>query len=401
MSHGLNDTDSRALVRTGHNQARYAPVMDHRRTTLEQTLLWIVTGYRIFAAIWLSILGGITLSSDSTVVDRPGVVVATIALVLGWAGLATLLRLVGNRVMGTWWFVSIDLVISCWTVVAGGFAGTIQFAGGYPLVGAFTAIYVFGWTGGIIGAIVLTATGLSRILDGQPLEPQDFANSIAYLFSVGAATGVAAALRSADERRAEAEAALEQERTERIRAEEHAEMAAHLHDSVLQTLALIQRDSEATADIRGLARHQERELRAWLFPEQGDAAAKGGFREALVAVCSEVEDLGGAQVETVVVGDMGDGFDPIVRAAREAILNASKHSQADLISVYGEVSNGELLVFVKDRGSGFDPETIPESRQGIRESIVNRMQRHGGSATIISAPGDGTEVRLRLPAATP
>jgi len=375
--------------------------MESRRTGLEQTLLWIVTGYRVFAAIWLSILGAVTLSSDTEAPERPGVVVATISLVLVWAGITTLLRLFRGRLIATWWLVAADLAISCWTVVAGTIAGTIQFAGGYPLVGAFTAIYAYGWVGGAFGAVALTATGLSRILDGGSLEPQDFANSIAYLFSVGAATGVAVALRSADRRRAEAEAALERERTERIRAEEHAEMAAHLHDSVLQTLALIQRDSAATPDIRGLARHQERELRSWLFPEQGEAPRTGGFREALVGVCSEIEDLGKAQIETVVVGDTGADVGPIVRAAREAILNASKHSGADLVSVYGEVSDGAALVFVKDRGVGFDPVAIPESRQGIRESIVNRMQRNGGSAEILSSPGEGTEVRLRLPVEEP
>jgi signal transduction histidine kinase len=372
--------------------------MDERPPALEQTLLWIVTGYRIFAAIWLAVLGGVILGNDSNPADRPGVVVTTMVLAAFWAGVATLLTLPRPRILAGWWFIAIDLAISCWTIVAGDYAGTIQFAGGYPLVGAFSAIYGFGWTGGAVGAIALTATGLSRILDGNPLEPQDFANSIAHLFSVAAASGVAAALRTADRRRSEAEAALERERNERIRAEEHAELAAHLHDSVLQTLALIQRDPTATADVRGLARHQERELRAWLFPERaGSDDAAGGFREALVGVCSEIEDLGPARVEVVVVGDHAGDSDPIVRAAREAVLNATKHSGAETVSVYGEANETELLVFVKDRGSGFDPASIAQSRQGIRESIVSRMERHGGTAELISAPGKGTEVRLRLP----
>lgn len=375
--------------------------MNQRPAALEHTLLWIVTGYRLFAAIWLTILGAVAVSNDTEVVDHPDVVLATISLVLVWAGLTTLARLVRQRFLTAWWFVAIDLVISCWTVVAGGVAGTIQFAGGYPLVGAFSAIYAFGWAGGAIGAVALTGTGLSRILDGQSLAPQDFANSIAYLFSVGAAAGVAAALRTADRRRAEAEAALEQERRDRVRAEEHSEMAAHLHDSVLQTLALIQRDPAATPDIRGLARHQERDLRAWLFPDREGLEPGGGFKEALVAVCSEVEDLATAQVEVVVVGDSAGPVDPIVRAAREAILNASKHAGVESISVYGEANPDEILVFVKDRGVGFDPGLVAGSRQGIRESIVSRMERHGGKAEIISEPGTGTEVRLRLPVNRP
>ncbi len=111
--------------------------------------------------------------------------------------------------------------------------------------------------------------------------------------------------------------------------------------------------------------------------------------------------MGGCSVEVVVVGDTAGAFDPIVRAAREAMLNASKHAGVDTISVYGEANDGEVLVFVKDRGSGFDPATVPGSRQGIRESIVSRMERNSGTAEIISAPGDGTEVRLRLPRGHP
>lgn len=372
--------------------------MEERPTPLEPTLLWIVTGYRVFAAVWLSILGAVAVGSDTTPPDHPAVVGITIALVLAWAGSATLARLWRPTLLSSWWFVAFDLLISCWTVVAGEFAGTIQFAGGYPLVGAFSAIYAFSWAGAIVSATLLTATGLSRVAGGNQSISQDVANSIAYLFSVGAAAGVASALRTSERRRAAAELALERERTERVRAEEHAEMAAHLHDSVLQTLALIQRDSEATPDIRGLARHQERELRSWLFPERGTGTGgSGGFREAMVAACSEVEDLGEAQVELVVVGDTAAPVDSIVRAAREAMLNASKHAGVTTISVYGEAGSDGVQVFVKDRGAGFIPAEVPESRQGVRESIVNRMQRHGGTAEIISAPGSGTEVRLRLP----
>ena len=372
--------------------------MESRPTPLEPTLLWIVTGYRVFAALWLTILGIAAVASPGAESQDPEVVWITIALVLIWAGLATALRVFRPRVALAWWFVAADLVISCWSVIAGEVAGTIQFAGGYPLVGAFAAIYAFGWGGAIVGAVVLTAIGMSRVVGGEESVAQDVANSIAYLFSVGAVGGVAAAMRIFEQRRLAAEAALEEERTERIRAEEHAEMAAHLHDSVLQTLALIQRDPSSTPDIRGLARHQERELRAWLFPDQAaNNGQTGGFREALVSVCSEVEDLGSARVELVVVGNSAAPVGPIVRAAREAVLNASKHSGVESISVYGEVGEDQVQVFVKDRGAGFNLAAVSESRRGIRESIVNRMERYGGTAQIISEPGTGTEVRLQMP----
>ena len=117
-------------------------------------------------------------------------------------------------------------------------------------------------------------------------------------------------------------------------------------------------------------------------------------------MCSEVEDLGGVKVEVVVVGDSTAVVDPILRAAREAILNASKHAGVDLISVYGEAGDADVSVFIKDRGAGFDPATVAASRHGIQESIVGRMERHGGTVEIISSPGSGTEVRLRLPLGT-
>ncbi|MDJ0496933.1 MAG: ATP-binding protein [Acidimicrobiia bacterium] len=365
---------------------------------LESTLLWITTGYRLFSAVWLSILGVVVVAGESTQVERPAVVTLTVVGVVGWAVLATGARIRTPSLARSWGFVAVDLAIGAWTVMAGTVAGTIQFAGGYPLAGAFAAIYAFSTTGGIVGAAILTAAGLVPLLgQGQGLS-QEVANAIAFLFSVGAATGVAATLRASDRRRVEAEAALAKERAERVRAEEHAEVAAHLHDSVLQTLALIQRDSNATPDIRGLARHQERELRGWLFPDQATAArSPGGFREALLAACAEAEDLGSTKVEVVVVGDTGAATETIISAANEAIRNAQTHSGAELISVYGEVGEDEVLVFVKDRGQGFDPEAVDPSRHGVRESIVGRMDRSGGSAEIISSPGAGTEIRLRLP----
>ena len=369
-----------------------------RSDDLESTLLWITTGYRVFAAVWLSILGTVVLASKSTETDHPAVVVATIAVVLLWAALTTTARIIRPGLARSWAFVAADLGLGMWTAVAGTVAGTIQFAGGYPLAGAFAAIFAFGTVGGIIGAALLTAAGLVPVLAKRESFSQEVANAIAYLFSVGAATAVAAVLRWSERRRVEAETALAGERAERVRAEEHAEVAAHLHDSVLQTLALIQRDPGATPDIRGLARHQERELRSWLFPETVNGNAPGGgFREALIAACSEIEDRGPAKVEVVVVGNTSAPVEPIVRAGREAILNAQSHAGVDVVSVYGEANDDEVLVFVKDRGVGFDPTTINPSRHGVRESIVGRMERHGGSVELVSAPGAGTEVRLRLP----
>jgi signal transduction histidine kinase len=187
------------------------------------------------------------------------------------------------------------------------------------------------------------------------------------------------------------------ERAARIRTDERAEMAARVHDSVLQTLALIQRHAAEPKRIAALARRQERELRGWLY---GDAATNGEtLAGALAEAASEVEELHGVRVEVASGGDipLDDDGRAVVLAAREAMQNAAKFSGADEISVYAEAGSGGISVFVRDRGAGFDRAAVPSDRQGLRESIEGRLARAGGRATITSAPGQGTEVELRVP----
>jgi signal transduction histidine kinase/phage shock protein PspC (stress-responsive transcriptional regulator) len=192
---------------------------------------------------------------------------------------------------------------------------------------------------------------------------------------------------------------LNTERRERIRQEERAELAAHLHDSVLQTLALIQRSPDQPRRMVALARRQERELRAWLFDGSGSTPGDALLSGALAAVAEEIEATHDATVEVVLVGDsaMDDPLRALVGATREAAVNASKHAGVDRIDIYVEVEEREVLAFVRDRGRGFSPAEVPADRHGIRRSIVDRLDRHGGRANIHSAPGEGTEVELALP----
>ncbi|QIK75497.1 ATP-binding protein [Nocardioides piscis] len=186
------------------------------------------------------------------------------------------------------------------------------------------------------------------------------------------------------------------ERAERVRTQERADMAAHLHDSVLQTLALIQKNASDSGMVARLARSQERELRSWLFESVGTDVTLAGELRAISAV---VEDTHGLVVDVVAVGDvdMSESLKPITDATREALTNAAKHAGVARIDVYAEVSPTAVDVFVRDRGAGFDPARIAEDRQGVRGSIVDRMARHGGRGEVRSAPGEGTEVRLHLP----
>jgi signal transduction histidine kinase len=189
--------------------------------------------------------------------------------------------------------------------------------------------------------------------------------------------------------------ALNEARADKVRADARADMAAHLHDSVLQTLALIQRQSDDPKAVQQLARRQERELRTWLY---GEELPESTLKAALTAAAAEIEDERGIPVELVMVGDCetSDPVQALVRAAREAMVNAAKHSGADQIDVYAEITDDLVEVFIRDRGHGFDLDDVPEDRMGVKGSIINRMSRHGGTAKVRSTPGEGTEVRLEI-----
>jgi signal transduction histidine kinase/phage shock protein PspC (stress-responsive transcriptional regulator) len=248
-------------------------------------------------------------------------------------------------------------------------AATVRIVAGGLLVAAGMGVFlagnqVFSATGEALVAMAVTASGILLILGP-------------WVFRL--------ARQASDDRR------------ERIRSEERAEMAAHLHDSVLHTLALIQRSGAASPDVVSLARTQERELRAWLQgqPPPAEAQTLGGAVEAMAA---RVEQMHHVAVESVVVGDcaVDERVRALLMATQEAAVNAARHSGAAKVDVYVEVEGDKVTAFVRDRGRGFDPDVVPQDRRGIRESIVGRLRRSGGSAAVSSAPGEGTQVQMQV-----
>ncbi|WP_425508070.1 PspC domain-containing protein [Streptomyces bathyalis] len=206
---------------------------------------------------------------------------------------------------------------------------------------------------------------------------------------------------------------LSEERLMRIRAQERAEVAAHVHDSVLHTLTLIQRSADDPREVARLARAQERELRNWLYKPRGRAKDEDEkpqtVSESVKATAAEVEDHHGVPIEVVCVGDcpLDEGLDAQIQAAREAMVNAAKYGVpggatpagghgAGAVQVFTEVEGRTVFISVRDRGPGFDPDAVPEDRMGVRESIIGRMRRHGGTARLRSASGEGTEVELEM-----
>ncbi|MFZ2510690.1 MAG: PspC domain-containing protein [Gordonia sp. (in: high G+C Gram-positive bacteria)] len=201
---------------------------------------------------------------------------------------------------------------------------------------------------------------------------------------------------------------LDAERAARIRTAEREEIASHLHDSVLQTLALIQKQAGDPEVVARLARRQERELRTWLF---GDPAQRReSFAAAIAALAAEVEEFYGTEIDAVTVGDTtpeelrdetwARSASALIGATREALVNAAKHSGAQKVDLYAEVLDDRVEVFVRDRGRGFDLDSVDDDRQGIAGSIRARMERVGGESELRSTPGRGTNVTLRLPRAS-
>ncbi len=186
------------------------------------------------------------------------------------------------------------------------------------------------------------------------------------------------------------------ERAARIREQERAELAAHVHDSVLHTLTLIQRHVDDPRAVARLARAQERELRAWLYRPVADPDTT--LTAALERMAAEVEDAHAVSVEVVTVGDcdLDERLRAMLHATREAVVNAAKYAGGS-ISLFAEVEPHQVTVFVRDRGEGFVLAAVPPDRMGVRQSILGRMERNGGRATVRGAPGEGTEVQLEMP----
>ena len=282
-------------------------------------------------------------------------------------------------------------------------------------------LHAFGLSDRAVGGIALVATGLALVWHRRgtlrPDSPRAYAGLalaglgvVLLLQGEGGTTtllppgAVAGALllvagpwlwRLAVERDAE--------RTARIRTEERAEVAARVHDSVLQTLALIQRHATEPRRVASLARRQERELRGWLYEDRPLGDEQASLVAALSAAAAEVEELHGVRVELASAGDcpLDEGVQAVVLAAREAMANAAKFSGVEQVDVYTEAGEDEIAVFVRDRGSGFDRAAVPPDRRGLAESIERRLERAGGRATVVAAPGEGTEIELRLPRRRP
>jgi signal transduction histidine kinase len=357
---------------------------------VDATLRRIIGGFRLVTAVWISVLGVIAVVAWDA---RPGVVFGAVGVVWVWSGVTFWLAGSG-RFESVPWLIA-DLLVAVAVVVLDAFDGASEggFVGGYPMSSVLLWGYAFRMPGGL-GSAAVVATGV--VAAGVFNLAGNIVTAILYVAVGGAAAWAFEVLRSSELRRVRAEADLEEERAARIRIEERAEVAAHLHDSVLQTLALIQKGSSDPAEVRNLARVQERELRTWLLGANlHDVTVMG----ALEATCSDIEKRHGIAVELVAVGDrrLDDRLAAVVGATGESVMNAAKHAKVEKVSVFADATSGTVEVFIRDRGVGFDPASVGEDRRGLSQSVRGRMHRHGGTVEITSGVGTGTEVRLTMP----
>ncbi len=343
------------------------------------TLAWV--GVPIYLLAWIVLPGAAPGGPPAAAVPASTVTRRALGLVLAVLGTVLLARHLRVTLPDAYIWPALCAALGVGVVVwrvqpiaAVGRAFAVRMAGG-------TILVAFG-----IGVLVAANLSLGVVLDG-------LLSTVLVMGGLALILGPWVAVLVRDRRA---------ERQQRIRADARAEVAAHLHDSVLQTLALVQR-SDDPAHMSALARRQERELRGWLYGERIGEKYGPGPQQATLKVAVEnlagvVEDRHGSMIDVVVVGDatLDAATESLVAATGEAMTNAARWSGRSDIGVYVEATDDWVEVFVRDRGVGFDPETVGDDRHGIRDSIRGRLQRVGGDCEIISSPGQGTEVRLCL-----
>ena len=360
---------------------------------LDETLRRVVLYFRVLAYLWMVLLVVVTLVTDEQADPAPIIVALGLASV--WT-LVTAWAVTRPAVLKSWGFVVADGVVAL-VVASASFAADSEhlFHGGYPMSWVVVAGYAKGMPGSIGSALILMVHQITlRLVDGDAAAVS-VAGDVIFLAFALIIGWVFEALPRNDALRRDAEARYEQEHRERERYEQRAELANQLHDSVLQTLQVIRNDADDPAEVRYLARRQERELRRLI--EDFRSPYEHGFKAALLQARDDVEDLFRVEIEAVVRDDreLTPRLDAAVDAAREAMTNAAKHAGVRRFDVYSEIVDGNVAVFVRDRGSGFDPEA--SGGHGLAHSIIERVELSSGRVAITSAPGRGTEVEIVMP----
>ncbi|MGH8924841.1 MAG: sensor histidine kinase [Acidimicrobiia bacterium] len=352
------------------------------------TIRRIAGGARLIGLAWMMVLVIVALARDA--MSRPGVGWALVGLSAVWV-LVAIVDQLQVRPADPWWITAGDAGLAAFALVAPEVsASTDLFYGGFPGIAVVAAAARQRSVGWMVAALLSVVTvARFQIADVSQALAQLSALVTYGMLAAIVGWAVHVIYRTDDARRRAEE--------QQTRAEEKAALAAHLHDSVLQTLALVQREAGDATRVASLARRQEQELRGWLYGSaNGDLA---GLARSLEMAASELEEGYGGTVEVVTVGDvpLEGSARAILAAGREGVLNALKHSGGDRVDVFLEVTSDMIKLFVRDRGIGFDRVAVPADRAGLRDSIERRIEAVGGRVEIKASAGEGTELRLEVP----
>ncbi len=362
-----------------------------RDLEVDETLRRVVVVFRVLSWAWMLTLVILTLVTD----EGANAAVVTIAMVIATAWTAATIWAARSRFLGAPAFVAVDGAVALAIGAASSIAGAEDlFHAGMPMSWILVAAYGFGFWGAVPTSVIV---GIEQVIVHFVDDRSNVGAAGSLVFIVFAVVlGIAFdALRSAETRRLEVEDRLRTETAERIRHEERADLADRLHDSVLQTLHVIRRDAADTEQVRYLARRQERALRRTI--DEYRSPHISSFRAELLELCDQVEDTYRIQVDTVIRDDtaMTTPLESVLGAAREALVNAAKHSGVAQIDLYAEAVPDTLTVHVRDRGRGFDP-AAAGGGGGMDHSLISRVEKAGGTVSVESTPGEGTEVIISM-----
>lgn len=356
---------------------------------VDRTLRRFVVLFRVLAWVWMALLVAAVPGSD------PGanLVITGAAMALATLGMATTAWAASRRprMLASTWFVIADAIAALLVASASTLAGAENlFHGGYPMSTIFVTAYAFNMRAALVTACVLAVHQVGvHIVDERGLVP--LLGSVVFFVMAIMAGWVFDNLRAQDRARLEVEDQLDQARADRIRHTERIELANRLHDSVVQTLIALRRDADNPDRVRYLARRQERQMRQTISEFRSPFVQSARVR--LQGICDDIEDVHRVEIDAVFRGDaqLGRGGDAVLGLAREALVNAAKHSGAETIDLYGEFDTRRIHLFVRDRGRGFDPAIVGD---GHGQDLPKRAAAAGATATVSSQPGSGTEVEI-------
>ena len=358
-----------------------------------ETLRWVVAGFRVLSWIWVVILISVVIVGDKPGDPRILIVVAAVATV--WAGVTVWAAGDDLRMRSTWFIVG-DTIIALAIGAAGYLAGTEEFVNGsWPNSWLFSLAYVSSLRWTLLGGGILVGEHVVLHLL-HDMDAVRTAGTFQYIVFALIAGWAFDTLRNREALRLEAEARLAEEREANTRYQARVELARRLHDSYLQTLVATRAAAESADDVRFLTRRQERELRRTIAEFRSPHSRS--FKASLLRSRDEVADLyPGIEIDDVIRDDaeMSESLEAAVSAAREAMVNAVKHSGSDSVDLYSEIENGQAIVHIRDRGVGFDREAT--GTRGISFSLTDPIEEHSGSVEISSIPNEGTEIVIRVP----